>query len=151
TSGDQWDPRVVSLPSGEFLVTWNSQGTDGSGAGVYGRSFDSTGVGIGDQFQIHALTTGDQWEARVAVLSGARFAVTWESNADGNDRGISARLFEPKHPANDFNGDHRSDILWRNDNGQFGDWLADANGNFVGNPVLTGVSADWKIVGTGDF
>jgi len=63
-----------------------------------------------------------------------------------------APSMQPSHDAdNDFNGDHRSDILWRHDNGQFGDWLADANGNFTGNPVLTGVSADWHIVGTGDF
>ncbi|HKN41256.1 MAG TPA: M10 family metallopeptidase C-terminal domain-containing protein, partial [Sphingomicrobium sp.] len=57
----------------------------------------------------------------------------------------------PHDPDDDFNGDGKSDILWRHDNGQFGDWLAQPGGNFAGNPTLVAVSADWKIVGTGDF
>ena len=33
----------------------------------------------------------------------------------------------------DFNGDGRTDILWRNDSGRVTDWLAQSNGSFVGN------------------
>ncbi len=53
----------------------------------------------------------------------------------------------------DFNGDGRSDMLWRNDNGQFGNWLANPNGGFAYNAAagVTMVSTDWHIVGTGDF
>ena len=53
----------------------------------------------------------------------------------------------------DFNGDGRSDILWRNDNGQFGDWLANAGGGFGFNTAagVRPVSTDWHIIGTGDF
>jgi len=53
----------------------------------------------------------------------------------------------------DFNGDGLSDILWRNDNGFFGDWLGTASGGFTDN-IANGTGAvgnDWHIVGTGDF
>jgi len=55
--------------------------------------------------------------------------------------------------ANDFNGDGRSDVLWRNINGALSDWLGQANGGFVGNDANAFASAptNWNIVGTGDF
>ncbi len=55
---------------------------------------------------------------------------------------------------NDFNGDGRSDILWRNvTTGQMSDWLGQTNGGFVGNDAnaFTTVPLSWTIVGTGDF
>jgi hypothetical protein len=53
----------------------------------------------------------------------------------------------------DFNGDGRSDILWRNDNGAIFNFLGTANGGFVnnGNNSYNGVGNDWQIVGIGDF
>ena len=52
----------------------------------------------------------------------------------------------------DFNGDGRSDILWRNDDGSLGDWLGTANGGFtVNNTLLVGVPTSWHVAGTGDF
>jgi FG-GAP-like repeat len=58
----------------------------------------------------------------------------------------------PSNPGirNDFNGDGKSDILWRNDNGVIASWQMD--GTAAPAPVHFGVaSADWKIAGTGDF
>jgi serralysin len=54
---------------------------------------------------------------------------------------------------NDFNGDGRSDVLWRHDNGSFTTWLANASGGFVSNDANSwnGVPTEWRIVGTGDF
>jgi hypothetical protein len=54
---------------------------------------------------------------------------------------------------NDFNGDGRSDILWRHDNGVVTDWLATASGGFTPNSAnaLNGVSTSWQVAGTGDF
>ena len=53
----------------------------------------------------------------------------------------------------DFNGDGRSDILWRNDSGDVTNWLGQVNGSFVGNAANSynnpGIS--WTVVGTGDF
>jgi Ca2+-binding RTX toxin-like protein len=54
---------------------------------------------------------------------------------------------------NDFNGDGRSDVLWRHDNGSFTTWLANASGGFVSNDANSwnGVPTEWRVVGTGDF
>ena len=54
---------------------------------------------------------------------------------------------------NDFNGDGRSDILWRNVDGQMSNWLGQANGGFVQNNANAAavVPVAWQIAGTGDF
>ncbi len=54
----------------------------------------------------------------------------------------------------DFNGDGRDDLLWRNGStGQITDWLAQANGSFVGNDAnaLGTIGTSWQVAGTGDF
>jgi len=53
----------------------------------------------------------------------------------------------------DFNGDGRSDLIWRHDNGAFTDWLGQANGGFVGNDLnaLRNLPTSWHVAGTGDF
>ena len=54
---------------------------------------------------------------------------------------------------NDFNGDGRSDILWRASSGVVTDWLGSANGDFGSNwaNVSVNVPINWTMVGTGDF
>jgi ribosomal protein S28E/S33 len=52
--------------------------------------------------------------------------------------------------ANDFNGDGKSDILWRNDAGALAIW--DMNdGNLLTSNPLGSVPDNWKVAGTGDF
>jgi large repetitive protein len=65
-------------------------------------------------------------------------------------------FFENTVPAtttrNDFNGDRKSDILWRNDNGSIALWQM--NGSTVAAANLTSTSTldpSWKTAGTGDF
>jgi hypothetical protein len=55
--------------------------------------------------------------------------------------------------ADDFNGDGRSDILWRDDSGRIIDWLGTANGGFSGNGAHSSniIDTDWQVAGTGDF
>ncbi len=53
---------------------------------------------------------------------------------------------------NDFNGDGRSDILWRNDTGHLAEWLAQPGGTFAYNPnAAYQLDTSWKIIGFGDF
>ena len=60
TNGDQTYPSIAALQDGGFLVTWSSQGQDGSGWGVYGRRYDADGGSVGSEFRINATTDGDQ-------------------------------------------------------------------------------------------
>lgn len=48
----------------------------------------------------------------------------------------------------DYNGDGRSDILWRNDNGTLSDWLGQTNGGFVpndANALTVGIPTTWHV------
>ncbi|WP_295529992.1 VCBS repeat-containing protein [Novosphingobium sp. Chol11] len=53
----------------------------------------------------------------------------------------------------DFNGDGRSDILWRNDNGRLSQWLGTANGGLSDNfaNVNSFVPTSWKVAEIADF
>ena len=53
--------------------------------------------------------------------------------------------------ADDFNGDGRSDVLWRNNNGIVTSWSGQTNGSFTGNSAYHVADTGWTVVGTGDF
>ena len=58
----------------------------------------------------------------------------------------------PRARHNDLNGDGRSDVLWRHDNGAFFNWFATASGGFTSNSAdSVTIFTEWKIAGTGDF
>ena len=54
---------------------------------------------------------------------------------------------------NDFNGDGRSDILWRDNTGTMTTSLGQANGGFASNAAnfWASVPTSWQVIGTGDF
>ena len=53
----------------------------------------------------------------------------------------------------DFNGDGRSDVLWRADDGRLNEWLGQANGGFASNDGIVNVvvPTDQHILQIGDF
>ena len=54
--------------------------------------------------------------------------------------------------AADVNGDGRSDILWRNDDGTVADWLANASGGFIVNSASAqAVPVSWQLASAGDY
>jgi hypothetical protein len=53
--------------------------------------------------------------------------------------------------AGDFNGDGRSDLLLRNNDGRVTEWLGQSNGTFLWNAAATyALGTDWKVAGIGD-
>jgi hypothetical protein len=54
-------------------------------------------------------------------------------------------------PYGDFDANGRSDLLWRNDNGQIAAWQTNSAGILTSAVALGSASADWHIDGTGDF
>jgi predicted extracellular nuclease len=52
---------------------------------------------------------------------------------------------------NDFGGDQRSDILWRNADGSVALWQMNRGNIQAANIVSAGVDVSWQIAGTGDF
>jgi hypothetical protein len=83
TISDQVFPSVDALLDGGFVVTWMSNGQDGSWYGIYGQKYDSAGVAVGDEFRINSYTNSDQAWPTVSALQDGGFVVTWTS--DGQD------------------------------------------------------------------
>ena len=97
TIGNQQWSSVAALPDGGFMVTWSSQGQDGSGWGVYGQRFDASGVAVGGEFRLNATTAGDQIARAnalgepTAVLTDGTLVSTWGGN--GTEE-VFMRLFD---------------------------------------------------------
>lgn len=91
TTSDQSRPAIAAAATGEFVVVWVSQGQDGSGEGVFGRSFDAAGVPLGVEFRVSVETLGAQREPAIAADAAGGFLVTWQS-FDGDNDGIFGRF-----------------------------------------------------------
>ena len=79
------------------------------------------------------------------------------SNGGFSNNGANAALFFTPDwkviGTGDFNGDGRYDFLLRSDSGWVTNWLGTAGGGFTNNGANVSIffSAEWKIVGIGDF
>jgi hypothetical protein len=77
TYGDQYAPRIASMPGGQ-LVVWTSLAQDGSREGVYGRLLND-GTLAGAEFRVNTTTHLTQMHPSVAAGAGNRAAVIWMS------------------------------------------------------------------------
>ena len=94
TDWQAWS-SVASLPSGGFVVVWQSDWQDGSSTGVYGQRFDSNGNKVGSEFRVNTWTTNSQWRPSVASLPGGGFVVVWQSwGQDGYSYGVYGQRFD---------------------------------------------------------
>ncbi|MBO3762537.1 calcium-binding protein [Ciceribacter sp. L1K22] len=85
-TGDQYMPRVTALVGGGFLVTWQSNGQDGSGLGVYMRRFGADGSFLGLEERVNTTVAGAQEYPDVAGLADGGWVVVWQSqDASGAD------------------------------------------------------------------
>jgi hypothetical protein len=92
TTNDQYYPKISHDSSGGFVVAWQSRYQDGSGYGVFGRRFNSSGGALGAEFQVNQYTPTHQWRATISHDSSGGFVVAWQSNGqDGSDPGVFAR------------------------------------------------------------
>lgn len=94
TTDDQWWPSAAMDASGNFVITWQNAGQDGSGNGVYAQRYDAAGSPRGTEFQVNSVTTGSQEFPAVAMDAAGDFVVTWESYGDdGSSWGIAAQRY----------------------------------------------------------
>lgn len=129
TTNFQFDSDVAVLGNGDFVVTWTDYEQDGSGAGVFVRTFDPLGTPRtpGD-LRVNDYTFGQQTRSKVAALPGGGFVVSWTSyGQDGSETGVFARRFagdltpSPEFRVNAFTTSQQDDS----------DVAADGGGDFV--------------------
>jgi len=95
TTSYQYSPAVAVDGVGNFVVVWTSNGKDGSGNGVSGQRFDSTGAPLGGEFVVNTYTTGNQVDASVAIDGMGDFVVVWSGDGqDGSLSGIFGQRFD---------------------------------------------------------
>ena len=87
---------VASEDNGDFVVVWvSSNHQDGSGTGVFGQRFASTGVRRGTEFQVNTYVPGRQEFPDIATDADGDFVVVWHSSLthDGSAYGIFGRRY----------------------------------------------------------
>ena len=99
TNAAQGYASVTGLENGGFVVTWVSDGQDGSSYGIYGQRYDAYGVRQGSEFRVNAYTDLNQDEPSVTALTDGGWVVTWSSDEqDGS--GIYAKRYTAQGLAN---------------------------------------------------
>jgi hypothetical protein len=85
---------VASDSAGNFVVVWGSYYQDGSGFGVFGQRYASTGALLGPAFRVNTYTTMGQRHPAVASDSSGNFVVVWQSSSqDGSSYGVFGRRY----------------------------------------------------------
>lgn len=93
TAESQTQPAMAMDANGNFVVVWQSYGTDGDGQGIFAQRYDNTGAPLGGEFQVNVLTAGNQTQPDVAMRADGTFVVAW-TGPDNGDTGIYARFYD---------------------------------------------------------
>jgi hypothetical protein len=101
TTNNQYAPSIASDAAGNFVVSWFSDGQDGSSYGVFAQRYDASGALRGSEFQVNTTTLGIQGLPSIASDPAGNFVVTWDSgaNQDGSSYGVFAQRFGGLEPA----------------------------------------------------
>lgn len=99
TTQGQDAPAVAMNSKGDFVVTWQSNGQDGSLNGIFGQMFDRNATRIAGEFQVNSTTVLSQFNPSVACNATGDFVVTWESDIGGGNLNILARRYRDQTDA----------------------------------------------------
>jgi len=95
TAGTQGAPAVAWSRSDRFVVVWHGANQDGSGFGIFGHRFDSTGAALGSEFTVNSSTLGAQLLPAVAADPTGAFVVVWASGGyEGSGGGIFGQRYD---------------------------------------------------------
>jgi len=94
TSQNQTNPSTAMDSNGDFVITWQSNGQDGSGYGVYAQQYDNNGTPVDSEFQVNTYTANDQTHPSTAMDSDGKFVIAWASEEqDSSDWGVYAKYY----------------------------------------------------------
>ena len=87
-------PSIAMDSAGDFVITWDSYGEDGSLEGVYAQRFNAAGTAQGTEFRVNSYTAGNQSFPTAAMDSAGDFVIAYMSNGeDGSGYGIFAQRY----------------------------------------------------------
>jgi hypothetical protein len=139
TTGAQRTPSAAMEATGNFIVTWESFGQDGSSYGVYAKRYNAAGVAEAGEFRVNTSTNGGQSDPSVGMSTTGGLIVAWVSqdsdgsgvyaqryNAAGVAQGGEFRvnthvLHNQMHPSVVMDADADFIVTWQDNSGQAGD------------------------------
>jgi Ca2+-binding RTX toxin-like protein len=88
-------PAITALSDGGYVVTWMSDGQDGSNWGIYAQRYNKLGAAVGGETLVNSTAVGyDQQQPAITALSDGGYVVTWFSyGQDGSGAGIYAQRY----------------------------------------------------------
>jgi hypothetical protein len=127
TTGSQTSPAITALADGKFIVTWESNGQDGTD-NIYARIYDANSNSLSSDFLVNTTTNSSQNIAAITALTNGNFIVAWQSDGQDGTNNIYSRIY-------DANGNPQTGELLINtitsDEQQNPKIAALANGSFV--------------------
>jgi len=94
----QYAPSATALADGSFVITWVSDGQDGSGYVIYAQRYDASGNTAGDEFQVsyHEIYIRDFNPLRTSItaLEDGGFVISWNGYYYGDSSGIFAQRYD---------------------------------------------------------
>jgi len=103
TNDTQVFSSVTALRDGGFVVTWSSNGQDGSGYGIFGQRFTADARPAGGEFRVNGTTAGDQvaeilsGSETLATLASGRLVQVWSGLVGPEE--VFFRLIDVPTPA----------------------------------------------------
>jgi CSLREA domain-containing protein len=88
--GDQSNAAISMAANGDFVVSWTSNGQDGSGDGVYARAFNANGTAKTAEFRVNDATIGNQNQASVWIAADLSYRAVYSENGTIRLRSFSA-------------------------------------------------------------
>ena len=88
-------PDVVSLPNGEFAISWRGDTSDGSDWDIFVQKFDKNGNPEGNEVRLNGMS-GElkDFSPQLGALSDGTFMVVWQGwTSDGQSFDIFAQKF----------------------------------------------------------
>ena len=94
--GTQDAPDVAGLAGGGFILTWESNGQDGSGEGIYARQFADNGLPVGNEFRVNDERSSSQQNPALIALDTGGYVITWSDNSgrDGSGIGVFGQQYD---------------------------------------------------------
>lgn len=95
TTSRQEHPSIGMDSAGDFAIAWSSSYQDGSGLGIYGQRYNSSGVAQGSEFKVNTYTTGNQSVPAIAMNATGSFIISWHGGSEtgGTDYDIYAQRY----------------------------------------------------------
>ena len=102
TTNAQKEPTVAIDEHGNFMVVWDSPGSDGTDfslESIQAQRYYASGVPMGEQFQVNSYITSTQTNPAAVVLDHqGTFVIVWDSEGshsnDVSDESVHAQRFE---------------------------------------------------------